>query len=457
MTDYEIREVRRQNAANIQTALCCYTKTETAKRWSTILKITVLIATFMSAITQSNFLFAQAPQKLSLAELEKKIFGEIDVMIEGLGSDDFLVRQRASEQLLEVGSLAIAPLRAAKNAADQEVRYRANDILKQLLDTDFEQRAKRFLAMDPESNNDCGFQHWQTFSQFAGTTSESRSLLLSIHKNPQATKKLREIDSARSSEGSIDVKIRPLHQQSVSPSVAVYAAEMYRRIMLPQANRVPQGTTLQGSGVMEELTVPAIESNFLSLSPITVQKSEHKRAFLALLTAWLKLELETNPMTVTKIKIISNYQLKAFAGDLAKVLNEPQYPHKQAAIEAIGKIFFPANHEDQLEGSSSAGNDSGVVDAIRKIKPFVLSEEVLLRLPQAETVGPVDVTLGDLAFQLMLNLQEKDPKDFGMSEASGKMLLANNPVFCYKNRAAASESIKKWLAKHDPSQSNADQ
>ena len=102
-------------------------------------------------------------------------------------------------------------------------------------------------------------------------------------------------------------------------------------------------------------------------------------------------------------------------------------------------------------------NGSGVVDAINQLKPFVLSNEVLMRLPQAETIGPVEVTLGDFAFQLMLHLQEKAPKDFGMLEAGGTMLLDNKSVFCYKNREAASESIRKWLANLDKSQSNIDQ
>jgi len=85
-----------------------------------------------------------------------------------------------------------------------------------------------------------------------------------------------------------------------------------------------------------------------------------------------------------------------------------------------------------------------------------LCNEVLVRLPQSQKSGPVEVTLGDLAFQLILNMQEKYPKDFGMPEASGRLLLDNKSVFCHKKREAAIESIQDWLANSDESQSNTD-
>lgn len=373
----------------------------------------------------------------------------IEKMIEGLGSDDFLLRQRSSEQLLAAGSRAIPLLTAAQNSLDQEVRYRAADILKALLETDLEERAKRFRAMAPTSNDDCGFQHWTTFSQSAGVSAEARSLLIAIHSNRHSEELLGKIDlNIRSSDTSPDdLKAKPFDNRTVKTSVAVYAAEMYRRLMQP---RPSQKSQLTGNGVIEELSASAFESHFLSLSPITVQQSGYKQAFLKLLTAWLKLELQSTPMTVAKLKIISTHRLREFAEDLAEVLNQPQHPHKQAAIESLGKIFSPADEDDQ----STLKNGSSVDDAINQLKPFVLSNEVLVRLPQAETTGPLEVTLGDVAFQLILSMQEKSPKDFGMSETGGSMLLDNKSMFCYKNRDAANESIQKWLANFEESRSN---
>ena len=223
--------------------------------------------------------------------------------------------------------------------------------------------------------------------------------------------------------------------------------------MQPLAATGERKSPMTGSGVIEELSASAFESNFLLLSPITVQQNEHKPAFLKLLTAWLKFELQSTPMTIAKLKIISTYRLRVFAEDLAEVLHWPQHPHKQAAIESLGKILSPADEDNQ----TLLENGPGVDDAINQLKPFVLFDEVLVRLPQAETKGPVDVTLGDLAFQLLLHLQEKAPKDFGMSETGGRLLLDNKSIFCFTNREAASESIKKWLANLDESQSNVDQ
>ena len=336
-------------------------------------------------VAQSAFVIAQTRQP---DQQPRQSASAVEKMIEGLGSDDFLLRQRSSEQLLETGSAAIEQLRLAQSSLDQEIRYRASDILKKLLETDLEDRANRFLAMPPTSVDDCGFQHWTTFSQLAGTSREARSLLVAIHGNSQSERLLEEIDlDSHSSETSVDDKeAKPFDHRPVKKSIAAYAAEMYRRSMQPRAARP---LLLAGSGVLEELSASAFESHFLLLTPITVQQSEHKSAFLRLLTAWLKIELQSTPMTVAKLEIISTYRLRAFADDLAAALNRPQYPHKQAAIESLAKIFSPADEDDQ----SSSENGSGVDDAINQLKPFVFSNEVLLRLPQEETVGPVEVTL----------------------------------------------------------------
>ena len=120
--------------------------------------ITVTLAVVFILVFQQNFLVAQS-RNLDQSSATPSA-SEIEKVIEGLGSDDFLVRQLSNETLLEIGSSAIPQLRNAQISADQEVRYRASDILNKLLETDLEERANRFLALSPTSSNDCGYQHW---------------------------------------------------------------------------------------------------------------------------------------------------------------------------------------------------------------------------------------------------------------------------------------------------------
>ncbi len=419
------------------------------------LSMTALSTIVLLIMAQSSLLLGQSSQP-SDQPSPLRSQSAIEKMIEDLGDDDFLVRQRSSEALLEVGSEAIPQLKKAQASVDQEVKYRANDILKQLLETDLEERSNRFLALPSTSKDDCGFHHWPTFSRLAGTSSEARSLLAEIYGNPQSEKLLAGITLAPNPSDNDFAEAKPklFNDRSVTPSVAAYAAEMYRRSMQPPTAAGDQNSRLSGSGILEEFAASEFESNFLSLSPITVQQSAHKQAFLKLLSAWLRFELQSTPMTFAKLKIISAYRLSSFADDLCEAINQPQYPHKQAAIEALGKAFSPAEEDDQ----SLSADGSSMHNAISQLKPFTLSNEVLTRLPQAKTTGPVDVTLGDFAFQLILNAQGKDPKDFGMSEANGRMRLDNTTsVFCFRNRDAARQSIDQWLAKFDDSKSNIDQ
>lgn len=410
-----------------------------------LMRFNALILLLFLTGARSAFVIAQTPQPRPSAT-------DIAELIEGLGSEDFLFRQRSNEQLMQAGSAAIGPLEAAKSSPDPEVRYRVNEILKKLLEQNVEERAARFLSLPPTSTDDCGFEHWETFSSFAGKTREARSLLVAILGDPTSAKLLQSIAPSETSAAGTSTSTKLLHDQSVTASVVVFAAQMYRELMQPKSAAPDQEAKLTGSGVVEELSASAFESQFLSLPPLTVQQSAHKTPFVILLRTWLKSELKTSPMTVAKLKIISAYRLRDFADYLTVLLNQPQYPHKQAAIESLSKLFL--SHEEAEP--NSAVKSSGVDDAISHLKPFVFADEVLVRLPQSESTGPLDVTLGDFAFQLILSIQEKAPKDFGMCEGNGKMLLGSNSVFCFEDREKAAESIKRWQAGFHSPNSNTD-
>ncbi len=368
--------------------------------------------------------------------------------IEGLGSDDFLVRQQASERLLQSGADAVEKLRAAKDTPDEEVRYRIGELLKEIHQRDLKQRIDRFLDLPPDSRDDCGFKNWPTFARFTGTTREARSLLVAINGHLSAAG---ELTSA--SDRPLPMGTRFSHR-SARASVNTYAAEMFRRLTLPAAMRAAGAVSPQlvGDGVVEELSASAFEANFLSLPRRKVWQNEHREPFIALLTAWLKQQLQTGPLTLGRIKIIYEYRLSAFSDRLISALGRPQYPHKSAVLEALSKISLPLVKDDPVEPDDRVGVD----DAINQLLPYVFSQEVLIRLPQAEVNGPADITLGDVAFQIILQLEEKQPKDFGMLEAGGKMTLSNSPVFCYKSRAAADRSINVWLAEFRSASSGKD-
>ncbi|MDR2344716.1 MAG: hypothetical protein LBE18_01480 [Planctomycetaceae bacterium] len=62
----------------------------------------------------------------------KSIFTEIRELIHKLGDDSFVVRERASKRLLQIGSIAESELRRAINNNDAEISRRAEFILSQL-------------------------------------------------------------------------------------------------------------------------------------------------------------------------------------------------------------------------------------------------------------------------------------------------------------------------------------
>ena len=50
-------------------------------------------------------------------------------LVQDLGSDDWIVRDEATHEILEAGSAAVAPLRSCLNDPDPEVRERVRELL----------------------------------------------------------------------------------------------------------------------------------------------------------------------------------------------------------------------------------------------------------------------------------------------------------------------------------------
>ena len=363
--------------------------------------------------------------------------GAIGDMIAELNSDDYLIRQRATEKLIEVGPSAIKQLEKMSNSFDEETRYRVGLILNKVETQDQLDRKKRFLSLESPDEDDCGFSHWIAFSKFAGNTKSSRKLFMEIDSDS-----LIDLDQLLREDDQSNKPATVFGEQTVFPSLTAYAAEMFRRLSLesptnPTNVRRPESDQV----LIDQLTTSRFISNFHHLPIATVEDSPCKKAFIAMLDKWMKHELETDTLTLAHMKIINAYRLEGFVDKLIEVVDQPKYPFKSSALETVAGVYGVTGPQ---QINTDFGN-GGALYAINRLKPYVLSNEVLMRLPQANTKGPVDVTLGDITFQLILKLQKKEPKMFGMLTTNGRMELFADPVFCYTDPNQAADSVKRWL------------
>ena len=368
---------------------------------------------------------------------------DVAALVKNLSHEDYLLRQKSSEQLLEIGSASIGPLKEAAKSFDEELRYRVNDLLKELVANEVKQRVERFLESPEDSAENFGFEDWPAFSQVVGDTENARKLLVAIFTGEDGVvgRTGSIVDVSNTREAMADEPV--FGSRYIAATVEAYCAEMFRRLRLNPPKISPLAATDRDRSLVQHFTGSAFERSFLTRLPVPiVEKSEFREEFSAVLTAWLNHELKGSPLTLTKIQIISAYRLVDFEAVLLGAIGQADYLHKIEALEAIVQIHQPAGDDD----GSSAAETSGADAAINALKPLIRSSETVLMLPQAATKGAVAVTVGDLAFQLILSIEEKTPKDFGLLPANGRMSFSNEVIYCFPNRQEAGQGINKWAS-----------
>lgn len=356
----------------------------------------------------------------------------IEQWVAGLGADDYLFRVKAEEAILQLGSVAIDPIKQAVNSPDIEISIRAQRLLVALLDQDFEQRKKSFLEAQPDSLESFGFLHWDDFAKLVGRTDQTKQLFMDIVQNQQDKQSAQDSSLAVSYLGYLateQIQYTPL------PTSAVEVAdELFKRLTKLKAARSKNNTeVLDGRSrvpaadqpvVIQQLSLSAFEANLPKTLVKTVNDSIYRQEIRGLITAWIKARQDEKGLTRNQIETIFQFELTQLKDDLLKELKNERSIVRLQAAEAIAKI--------------------GGGDAIKMLDPFVRGSEVVVAYPEPTSGKSLNVTLGDVAFQLILKLEDLPLKDFGLLPTAGTMLFSEAPVFGFVDRESANAAIAKW-------------
>jgi hypothetical protein len=102
-------------------------------------------------------------------------------LISELGSEEYAVRESATDELARIGLPAFAALKTATNHADREVRYRSQRVLGIIRRQDQERRLEAFLS-GKQNAADEALPGWSRFRQTYGDGSEQRSLFVEMQR-----------------------------------------------------------------------------------------------------------------------------------------------------------------------------------------------------------------------------------------------------------------------------------
>jgi hypothetical protein len=156
---------------------CCDQKTRRAA------SISLVFCT--AAWTLCGLGWAQAPASNS-SQAER-----VAQLIANLGSEEYALRESASEELAQIGLPAYTSLKAAANHPDREVRYRSQRVLKLIERHDVQRRLDDFLSGKEGAGDQ--LPGWSRFRKAYGDDAQARALFVSIQRaEPELMQALQE-------------------------------------------------------------------------------------------------------------------------------------------------------------------------------------------------------------------------------------------------------------------------
>ena len=342
---------------------------------------------------------------------------EVDRWVVGLGAEDYLLRMKSEEEILRIGSAAIARIRQATESPDIEVSIRANRLLATLLQQDFESRKKNFLAAPANSQDDFGFQYWLDFSKWVGRSDKSKRLFIDIMQNR------REKELGKGEAGSVSYLgylSTEQEQYTPLPTTAVEIAdELLKRLTKPK-----EAVASNNPLVIQQLSLSGFEANLPKTLVKTVTESEYAEQIRTMIVGWIQANSSKNGLSENQIETIYRFELAGFTDDLYSEIEDERSKVRPHAAEAIAKI--------------------GGSNAVKLLQSFVRGDQEVVAYPDPASGKSLKITLGDIVFQLVLSLEKQPVKDFGLLRTSGTMLFSDSPVYGFADRQSANDAILRW-------------
>jgi len=350
-------------------------------------------------------------------------------LIRQLGDPEYMVRQEAARQLEEIGPAGKEPLVEALKHPDAEVRLRAQRILINVLEADFEARLEAF-SNDINSSHSYDLPCWDPFRKLAGDSAAARLLfadavrhesvlLETVAQDPQqaADAMLQRCDAliashSRSRAGRLGV--RPNRPIPTGRMVALLLASCCHDLAANEAVGMKVSQLFHQSRMINE--IPA---------------SDDGHPLRRLLGAWVERTAETG-LAFQSVWLAMRFQLKEGLAPAASLLKRGEHqPYvRQMVILAIGKL--------------------GGKEHVSALEPLLKDTSSCNPNPD-EAKTPYRCEIRDVALCAIMHLHDRNPKDFGFEKIQNHpQTLFNQNSMGFdsdQQRAAAVAKWKAWLEK----------
>jgi hypothetical protein len=349
-------------------------------------------------------------------------------LIQALGNPSFSVRQRASRQLVETGIATQPLLTQALDNDDAEIRNRAAQVLRQVLEADFRTRLEAF-ANDAEGKSQHGLPSWDRFRLAFGDDKPARSLFVEMQRAEPG------LLAALESNDKLAGELLVLRVQSVLQSIqwpqlnggsppSVSLGSVCTALFVSSSDGVMIGDQ-DASQLYNLINQPAFQSNL---------KLPGNSALLRKLLGMWIVHNSGSSIAYQNLMLAFNFDLQEGLDVAIKLIGGDgggQPYMKQYVILAIGRF---GNHEH-----------------IALVEPLL--KDTSLCMPQ-QTNDPKQSQIRDVALAVLVRLSGQELKDYGLEHVPTNSQMVFQPgMVTFGDTAKRDAALKKWhewSAQHQP-------
>ncbi len=385
---------------------------------------TVLVATSLAWCEDPVERGRETPSPSGASDAAIDVQKAIDDWIEQLGSDEFVIRQRATRELIELGAPVLPSVRIAMDASDPEVRVRAKGIFRRVNQKLRFDRLRAFLLhRELGDHPPCeSLPGWVTLRDAVGDTPAARNLLVVTLRDHWD---LLEAFERRADDPTkiVSRQIRQLQEARRLDRHKLTVPKVTATLLMAQSPEV-KVPKQQLANLLDVLNMPTTSRSNLS----DVEKNPMGQQPFRDLVSQVLVRCD-DPATARQVfSAALRYNLEAGLQPALTVIKNRDTPAKMLPYALLTIARF--------------GNEEHI-DAVR---PLLDDTAVYYqRVNGSNKSVTIECQVRDVALATIIHLTSKDPRQFGFTHAktvSFSVYLAQSLGF--QSDEARQQAHEKW-------------
>jgi hypothetical protein len=339
-------------------------------------------------------------------------------LVKRLGDPRFSVRERATNELVLLGSDAIAALEAGCASSDREIRFRSQRVLEIVREYDFQRRLKLFADGHLDADGS-GLPGWDLFRYEMGESRPARNLFVEMQKSEPRLLRLL-VDAPEGLADAMALRVAEIqssfqYQRSNSPlDLGTVAAILF------VYNHARDKTDLQTA---QAVTYFLKQNSFTS----ALQTGAERELLRKMLSQWI--EQSEGWMAYQGMTMALQYDLPSGLITARRMLNEPADPNlayaRWYALLSVARF--------------------GSTDDLELVERFLNDETPYGTAVRVNSQMKFRTQMRDVALATLIHLTKQRHEDYGFERLRIQPTFVFDPnSLAFEDDEKRDQAIKRW-------------